>query len=152
MVEFKPVVFRVAGRKFGVDIEYVQGIEKEQSVVPVPNTVEYINGIINLRGEVIPVYSLKKKFAIEGEENPNPQYIIVWIKDERIALEVDGVDEIHDVSEEMIHAVPSIIGGGDTKYIHSVISSDKDLIIIINIDELLTESELKQMDSLVQSV
>lgn len=151
MEEFKPVVFRVGNQKFGVDIANVQGIEKEQSIVPVPNTVEYISGIINLRGDVIPVYSLRKKFGIKETSGSEPQYIIVWIHGETLALEVDGVEEIHNVAEGMLHDVPSIIGSGNTSYIQNVVSAGKELIIIINIDELMSGSELEQMDKMVKN-
>ena len=105
MEEFKPVVFRVGAQKFGVDINIVRGIEKEQDIVDVPNTAEYIKGIINLRGDVIPVYSLKKKFHMPDDKCDEPQYIIVMIKGSLMALEVDGVEEIHNVEEDMLHQV-----------------------------------------------
>lgn len=64
MEEFKPVVFKLGDRRFGIDISKIQGIEKEQHIVPVPNTEDYIIGIMNLRGDVIPVYSLKKSLIL----------------------------------------------------------------------------------------
>ena len=60
----KPVVFKVGNEMYGVDINLVQSIEREIQVVPVPNSMPYIKGIVNLRSEVIPVYSLKKKFGL----------------------------------------------------------------------------------------
>lgn len=151
MEEFKPVVFRIGEQKFGIDINKIKGIEKEQVVIPVPNTVDYITGIINLRGDVIPVYSLKRKFNIHNAENKDPQYIITWVKDSVIAFEVDGVDEIHNVDEANIHEVPSIIGSGETGYISKVINSKNDLIIIIDIDKILTEEELGRVGDLVNN-
>ena len=62
MVEFKPVVFKLDKELYGLDINRVRGIEKDQEVVRVPNTASYIKGIMNLRCDVIPVYSLRKKF------------------------------------------------------------------------------------------
>lgn len=150
MEEFKPVVFKLGDRKFGIDISRVQGIEKEQQIVPVPNTENYIIGIMNLRGDVIPVYSLKKKFNIEAE-NHQPQYIITWIKNNTIALEVDDVNEIQAIDDTMIHNVPSIIGTGETGYIHKIINNGRDLIIIINADGLLTDEELERVDNIVKS-
>lgn len=64
MEEMKPVVFKLDNENYGVDINLVQGIEKEQQIVRVPNTVNYIRGIINLRGEIIPVYDLRAKFGL----------------------------------------------------------------------------------------
>ena len=63
MEEMKPVVFKLDNENYGVDIGRVLGIEREQQIVRVPNTVSYIKGIMNLRGEIIPVYDLRKKFG-----------------------------------------------------------------------------------------
>lgn len=151
MEEFKPVVFGVSGQKFGIDINLVQGIEKEQRICPVPNTPSYIKGIINLRGIVIPVFDLRKKMNIEGNMNPNPQYVVLRINGTFIAIEVDGVDEIYNPKDNEIHRVPSILNGGDTGYIQCVLSTEKDLIIIININNLLTKEELMQVDDFVKN-
>ena len=151
MEEFKPVVFGVAGQKFGIDISLVQGIEKEQRICPVPNTPEHIKGIINLRGIVIPVFDLRKKLNIGGAPCQNPQYIILTINRTYIAIEVDGVEEIHNVQENEMHKVPSIISGGETGYIQNVLSTEKDLIIIIDINKVLTEEELSQVNDFVKN-
>lgn len=151
MEEFKPVVFKLGDRKFGIDISKIQGIEKEQHIVPVPNTEKYIIGIMNLRGEVIPVYSLKNKFNIQTVSKEQPQYIITWIKNNTIALEVDGVEEIQAVDESMLHDVPSIIGKGDTGYMDKIVYNGRDLIIILNADGLLTDEELERADNIVKS-
>ena len=151
MDEFKPVVFKVGTQKFGVDINMVQGIEKEQNIVPVPNSAQYFKGIINLRGVVIPVYSLKRKFQFNEDGNNNSQYIIVRIKGHFMALEVDGVEEIHNVMDEHLHTVPVIIGNKDTSYFESVINDGENLIIIIDIDKLLTDDELDIVDKMVKN-
>ena len=90
MEEMKPVVFKLDSENYGVDISRVLGIEREQQIVRVPNTVSYIKGIMNLRGEIIPVYDLRKKFGLPAVQNQDIQFIIVRVKDSKIALEVDG--------------------------------------------------------------
>ncbi|MBQ9701225.1 MAG: chemotaxis protein CheW, partial [Lachnospiraceae bacterium] len=77
MADFKPVVFKLDEELYGLDILRVQGIERDQQVVRVPNTASYIKGIMNLRGNVIPVYSLRKKFNLPDTANTDIQYIIV---------------------------------------------------------------------------
>ena len=148
MALIKPVVFNLNEELYGVDINLVLGIEKEQQIVRVPNTVSYIKGIINLRGEIIPVYDLKRKFNIPANENADMQYIIVRVKDSKIALEVDGVKEIHEVLNEDLFDMPSIVNSTDTSYFDRVIRSDKTLIIVINVDNLLTEDEMKKLDEM----
>lgn len=148
MALIKPVVFNLNEELYGVDINLVQGIEKEQQIVRVPNTVSYIKGIINLRGEIIPVYDLKRKFNIASDDNADMQYIIVRVRNSFIALEVDGVKEIHEVLNEDLFEMPSIVNSSNTSYFDRVIRSGKTLIIVINVDNLLTEDEIKKLDEI----
>ncbi len=148
MALVKPVVFSLNDELYGVDINHVLGIEKEQQIVRVPNTVSYIKGIINLRGEIIPVYDLKRKFQVPQNDNADMQYIIVRVKNSKIALEVDGVTEIHEVMNEDLYDMPSIVKNVDTAYFDRVIRSDKSLIIVINAEYLLTEDEMEKLDEM----
>ena len=110
----KPVIFRLGNQQFGVDINLVQSIEREINIVRVPNAMEYISGIVNLRGEVIPAFSLRKKFGTDdavgsiGEDST----IIVNIPGVvKLALEVDDVLEIGDIDANGI--VPMPYGDGN---------------------------------------
>jgi purine-binding chemotaxis protein CheW len=140
----KPVVFKIGGQLFGIDIGSVQSIEKQISVVPVPNATPYIKGIVNLRGEVIPVYSLKRKFNMKDDVMSDSS-IIVETNSIRIALEVDEVIEIGAVEEGAVTTMPYIIRSGETKYMTHIVHSGKDLIIIIDVDELLTQQEAESL-------
>ena len=150
MEEMKPVVFKLANENYGVDINLVQGIEKEQQIVRVPNTVSYIKGIINLRGEIIPVYDLRAKFGLPQAADEDKQYIIVRVKSSKIALEVDGVKEIHDVYEKDIFNVPPIVVNNDTRYLQKVIKNEDTLIVLINVDYLLSDEELEKIDEIIK--
>lgn len=148
MADFKPVVFKLGNELYGLDISKVQGIEKEQQVVHVPNTASYINGIMNLRGEVIPVYSLRKKFSMPDTTSTDIQYIIVRANGSLLALEVDSVDEIHNVEEQNIHVVPFIVNTVDTRYFDRVLKTERGLIITIDIDKLLSDEEIEQIENM----
>ena len=104
----RPVVFRLGEQEFGVDINLVQSIEKQVDVVPVPNSMRYISGIVNLRGEVIPVMCLKEKFNMEDRTKGN-NTVIVNLPDMKIALEVDEVIEIGELDPEKISPMPKTI-------------------------------------------
>lgn len=146
MADFKPVVFKLENELYGLDINRVQGIEKEQQIVPVPNTAAYIKGIMNLRGDVIPVYSLRKKFSMPETNAADVQYIIVRVNGSLLALEVDCVDEIHNVESADVHAVPSIVNSEDTRYFEKVLKTGRGLIITIDIDKLLSDEEVEQIE------
>ena len=96
MAVFQPIVFKLGNEIYGVNIAYVNAIEQGQEIVRVPNSSGNIKGIINLRGEVIPVVDLKAKFksasASSGEDSG--QLIIVNLENRKIAMEVDGVETV----------------------------------------------------------
>lgn len=153
MTEFKPVVFSVGEQEYGVDIGLVQGIENIIQVVPIPNSNPNIRGIINLRGEVIPVYSLRKKFNLPPQTNmENAKFIIVKVDSMLLALEVDKVDEIQNVADGMSFEVPIIVKSKDTGYADQIISVNGRLIVIINVKNLMSDMERSELTSMVTSL
>lgn len=136
----RPVVFRLGEQEFGVDINLVQSIEKQVDVVPVPNSMRYISGIVNLRGEVIPVMCLKEKFNMEDRTKGN-NTVIVNLPDMKIALEVDEVLEIGELNAEKIVDMPRLAKNEETEYLDRVASVDGDLVILLDINKILSEDE-----------
>ncbi len=147
----KPVIFKLNDEMFGIDINRVQGIEKEIQVVPVPNATTYINGIINLRGEVVPVYSLKKKFNMP-DTGVSENSIIVRMNGIALALGVDAVLEINDIPKEKIVQMPSMLKSAELQYLDRVANLDSGLVILLDIDKLLTEEELHRVKTITESV
>lgn len=149
MTGIKPVIFKLNGEKYGIDITLVNGIEKEQHIVSVPNSPENIKGIINLRGTIIPVYNLAKKFGVPDISMEDSQLIITKIGEMLLAVEVEGVEEIFDIPASAISEVPKIIQGGKTSYIQEIAKIDDGLLIILDVDSLLTEEEQKDVEEFV---
>lgn len=147
----KPVVFKIEGQLFGVDINVVQSIEKQISIVPVPNSTAYIKGIVNLRGEVIPVYSLKRKFNMKDESYADSS-IIINTGAVKLALEVDEVMEIGDVNGEDIVNMPSIINNDDTRFMDRVAHVGQDLIILLDVEKLLTDQEAESIKKMTEDM
>lgn len=138
----RPVVFTLGGQEFGVDINLVQSIERQIDVVPVPNSMKYISGIVNLRGEVIPVMSLKKKFSMDDSaDTKGNNTVIVNLPDMKIALEVDEVLEIGELNAEKIVDMPKLAKNEETEYLDRVASVDGDLVILLDINKILSEDE-----------
>jgi len=149
MAFFQPVVFRLDNEKYGINISYVSGIEYEQTIVRVPNSSRNIKGIINLRGEVIPVLDLRTKFNMDNLTAPkDAELIIVNLPNNKIAIEVDGVEQIHHIDENDIVDMPEIAKSSGAGYFDRVAKLDGKLIIIINPLELLSEEELQAVNEL----
>jgi len=147
---FKPVIFKLGSESYGIDINLVSSIEKQVDVVSVPNTLSYIKGIINLRNEVIPVISLKKKFNMKDSDVLGENVIIVKLPNITIAIEVDSVEEIHNIDESEIVDMPTIVKTGELKYFDKVVNVNGKLVVLINVNYLLSESEQTSIASLTE--
>jgi len=149
MAEEKTLVFKIGEGLYGLDIDTVQGIENVKGFTAIPNISEHIKGIINLRGNVIPVYSLRKKFGLANIEKDELQLIIVNVGDIQVAIEIDQIDVIQDVNDDMIHQVPSIVRTPYEQYYKNVISVNERLIVVLDPEKLISENELNTMNELI---
>lgn len=152
-MEFTPVVFTVGNQEYGVDISLVRGIERVQDIVRVPNSNPDIKGIINLRGNVIPIYSLRHHFKMEEvQQTEESKFIVVNTHGLLIALEVENVQEIHRVEDNLLYDMPIIVKSEDTEYVDKVLNVDGRLILILNIDNLLSPEEAERVQKMVNDI
>lgn len=147
----KQVLCKIGKNTYGIDIDFVQGIEKDLEIVPVPNAPEMIEGIVNLRGHVIPVYSLYKKFHVKGEATAEEtKYVIVRIDDMMIAFQVDAVAEIVELQENEFHPLPSVIYTEETSYVQSIVQVGERLVVVIDVEGVLNEKEKEHISKLIE--
>ncbi len=151
MAALQVVVFKINGDRFGVNIDYVNGIEREMKIMAVPNAAESVKGIINLRGEVVPVIDLQAKFGKGYNENEDTELIVINLRNGRMALEVDKVYEIFDIERDDLADMPAIAKGEGVKYFERVAKVKGELIILVNPHKLLTEIEAQNVDELIDS-
>ena len=131
------VVFLLAGESYGLDISTVQEIIPWQAVTRVPRTPSFVEGIINLRGNVIPVIDLRKRFEL-GQDAAQREPRIVVIE---IGLVVDGVSEVLRVTQQQVEAPPAVISGIGTEFIRGVAKTGKGLVILLDADRILDQNE-----------
>lgn len=144
----KPVIFRLGSQNFGVDINLVQSIEREINVVRVPNSMNYISGIVNLRGEVIPAFSLRKKFGIDdavGSIGEDSTVIVNIPGSIKLALEVDEVLEIGDIDADSIVPMPALAKTEETGYLDRVANVNGELVILLDVEKLLSNVETENV-------
>ena len=147
MATVKPVVFRLNEGYYGIDINKVIAIEQLGDVVPVPNAVDNVEGLINIRGDIIPVYNLKTKNKQKDEKSDEIRdYILVRCNESQIALSVDSVEDIQDETE--YHKLPVICSDEENNYISGIVNRSGNLVIIVDVDKLLSVDELKVLDKL----
>lgn len=149
----KQVIFKLGNQEFGLGILHVKAIEKYMDIVPIPNAPNYIDGIINLRGDVIPVYSLRSKFGLPKKTvDDNTKLIVTKSKDVMMAFEVDSVNEIVEIAGNDIHEAPAIIRAESTAYINYVADVDKRLVVLLNLDGILSDAEKGALEKVALEV
>lgn len=153
MASLQQVIFKLDNEEYGLDIMKVNGIEKYQEVVKVPNSPAYIEGLINLRGEVLPIYSLRKKFNLSKVDmNDDTKIIVVNTNEMRIGFVVDSVSEILHIEEDSIVGAPKIVTGISRKYIKSVAKEENRMIILLDIDLIVSDEEIDEIVNKVDGV
>jgi len=147
----KQILFKIGNGIYGIDVYSVMGIEKNMDVMCVPNAPQCIEGIINLRGDVIPVFSLREKFNLDPSVKfDTTEMIIAKAHGMTIALEVDEVKEIVEIEDTQTSSVPKIIKNEHTQYIKSVAEIDNKLVLEINLDGILDEAQKEGVEALLE--
>ena len=140
----KLVVFELAGELYGVDIFDVREIVGDTPVTRIPRAPDFLEGVVNLRGKLIPVIDLRKRFGFEeGEKTRETRIIIVDISGREAGLVVDSVREVATVEENSIEPAPAVTTI-NAAFIEGLAKMDDKLIIIIKLD-LILEAEEKEM-------
>ncbi len=147
----KQVIFTLGDEEFGLDIMIVNAIEKYTELIPIPNAPSYIRGIINLRGDVIPVYSLRRKFGLaEKETDDNTKLIITRSNGIYLAYEVDAVKEILEIPAENISETPAIVKSLETSYIKNVANINGRMVLLLDHNGILSTKEQENIQSLLE--
>ncbi|MTI48014.1 chemotaxis protein CheW [Sporosalibacterium faouarense] len=135
----KFVIFKLAGQNYGIDIYNVRVIEKVTNYTRVPNSEDYVKGVINLRGEVVPVIDLVKRFGIESEnvDEAEVRIIIVSIKDIVVGLLVDSSSEVLTLVKGEIDNTPNIGEQITEEFIKGIGKQDGRLIMLLDLEKVI---------------
>ncbi|MDK2805720.1 MAG: purine-binding chemotaxis protein CheW [Thermoanaerobacterium sp.] len=143
------VIFKLNDEEFCVDIMDVLEIIRMQTITKVPDVPSFVEGIINLRGTVIPIIDLKKRLKLKlTDYDDDTRIIIIKINEKSVGFIVDSVTEVLHVENDSIKEAPDIIAGIGKEYIESVVSYDDRLIINLDLEKILTESEKREIEEI----
>jgi purine-binding chemotaxis protein CheW len=145
------LTFMLGSEEFGVEILRVQGIQGWDSATPIPNSPDYVLGVTNLRGSVVPIIDLRRRFDLTDQEfGPTTVVIVVKVEsptqDRTIGMVVDGVSEVYSVDSEEIQSPPDFGSNVDTRFIQGLATMDERLLILLDIDELLNDTVEIEVD------
>ena len=136
------VVFELSGESYGVDIGAVNTIIRMQPITHVPRAPEFVQGVINLRGSIIPVIDLRTRFGLPAfEETKASRIVVVETGADVMGMIVDAVTETLSLSSGAIEPPASIVTGADSLYLRGVAKAEDRLIIMLDIEKILTAAD-----------
>ncbi|SHI45039.1 chemotaxis protein CheW [Lutispora thermophila] len=149
MAELQFVVFKLGNEEYGVNIMQVKEIVPYKEPVKVPNVPNFIEGIINLRSQIIPIVNLRKRFNITEESLSDETRIIVMnIDSKQVGFIVDDASEVRTINEEDIENPPEIIAGIDRKYITGIGKIGERILILLDLDKLFSDKEKESLEAM----
>lgn len=132
------VTFGLGNEEYAVDILKVQEINRMVEITTVPNSPAYVEGVINLRGKVIPVVNLRTKFGLSQKENDEQSRIVILdIQGITTGLIVDSVSEVLRISTDIVEPAPQMTAAVNTDFIKGIAKLENRLIVLLDIDRLL---------------
>lgn len=150
-VEKQYVIFYLADKKFGVNINQTKEILSDTELTFVPDSPDYISGIINLRGSVVPVVDLKLRLDIRGQkQEAKDKIIIIELKNLTAGMQVDDVKEIEALKKENIENLPQLAKNIDSSYIEGVGKMDDSdqLLLLLNLKNILSSKEISELENI----
>lgn len=138
------VTFQLGAENYGLDIMEVKEIVDYEEIRPIPNAPAYIEGIYNLRGDIIPVISLHRRFQIQRAENiEEDSLLIITIDGMQLGIVIDRILRVMGIDVEEIQPPPKMITGIGAEYIRGVVHQENEYLIILDSDRLFDPRELK---------
>lgn len=136
------VTFRLGQEEFSLDILKVQEIIRHMELTRVPRTPDFVEGVINLRGRVIPVLDLRKRFGLpDAEDTSATRIIVVEVSGVTVGLKVDGVSEVLRINADTVEPPPALVTNIESDYIKGVGKLDNRLLILLDVSKILSRSE-----------
>lgn len=150
MAEKQYVVFKLDEGEFGIDIMNVREIVPFEESISIPNTPKFLEGVINHRGNVIPIVNLKERFNMSKlEVTKDTRIIVITLDNREIGFIVDEASETLRLKEEDIDPAPTMMSGIDKKYIIGMGKIDeKRLLILIDLKRILSDEEMEEIKSI----
>ncbi|MGE7766407.1 chemotaxis protein CheW [Peribacillus sp. NPDC096540] len=137
--EMKVIIFQIKDKEYAIPVDKVSGIEKLLHITRVPKAVQFVKGVINLRGVITPIIDLRVRFGFEEiEYNDSTRIIIVILDDMEVGLIVDSANDVLDIPVDSIEPQPEVVGHSASEYISGVAKIENRLLVLINLEKALS--------------
>lgn len=142
------VTFSIGEEEFGVDILKVQEIIRMMEITKVPRAPEFVEGVINLRGKVIPIIDLRRRFGLSSRgHDKHTRIIVIEINNMIVGFVVDSVSEVLRIPSSTVEPPPPVVSGLESEYISGVGKLEDRLLILLDLDRLLSHEEKQSLST-----
>lgn len=142
--EERVVVFKLGKEAFGIDIYSIRTLVKPQEIYPVPHMPDYLVGLTNLRGEIVPVIDLRNRLGLPQKSySDSTRFVVAEKREEPICLIVDDVSGIEHFAPQNLEEPSSVISSVDTTYLFAIAKSNDQLVLLLDLDQVLGERILE---------
>ncbi len=143
------VTFSIGEEEFGVDILKVQEIIRTMEITKVPRAQDFVEGVINLRGKVIPIIDLRRRFGLDSKpHDKHTRIIVIEINNMIVGFVVDSVSEVLRIPASTVEPPPPVVAGLESEYISGVGKLHDRLLILLDLDKLLSSDDLESLGQL----
>ena len=143
------VTFQLDDETYGINVMQVQEVLRVTEIAPVPGAPDYVLGIINLRGNVVTVIDTRRRFGLmPGEMDDSTRIVIIEAEKQVVGILVDSVAEVVEMRASEIEQAPNVGNDESSRYIQGVASRDGELLILVDLNKLLTEDEWMDLSSI----
>jgi len=143
------VTFRLDAEIYGINVMLVQEVLRITDIAPVPGAPSYVIGIINLRGNVVTVIDTRMRFGLHPRDYDDAtRIVIIETENQTVGIVVDSVSEVVDIYSNEIETAPNVGNDETARYIEGVVSRGEDLLILVDLNKLLTDDEWAEMNTL----
>jgi purine-binding chemotaxis protein CheW len=148
-MESQIVVFELNSEYFGVEIAKVESIIKMQPITQIPHVPDFVEGVTNLRGRVLPVIDLRKRLGlVQGETTKNTRIMVVEITGTTVGLVVDGVSEVLQISAGSVESLPPIVNTLNSACLKGIVRLENRLIVLLELGRVLDLEEGRSLETL----
>lgn len=145
------VTFFLSGKKYGVEVSWLQGIENYQEVLPVEDMPDFLLGVTEIRDEIIPVMDIKKRLVLPGVPiSKETKYLVFRMEGGKLAVVADGVAEIIRAEDGELQGFPALMSTEATSYVEFVVSQGGQLVLSVNPEGLLTTEEWGKVEKMLE--
>ncbi|WP_277678621.1 chemotaxis protein CheW [Gracilibacillus dipsosauri] len=147
----KTIIFKLNDQEYGANIGQILSIERLQEIVALPQTSDFIKGIINLRGKVTPIIDLRTRLGIgELEATEQTRILIANVRNIQVGLIVDEATDVIDITNDLVEETPELVSDVDHRYLKGVAKlEDRGMLLLLDLDHVLSYEELDEVQQVI---